>query len=160
MKTGYAPGKRFKVFPQRRYWCRLSFVLVWNPCFGSYCRPLTWSVVILLTSPSIEWLDLYSGSCNWWDGFCVCGASGICFPLVAEFERLGWCVMPSSCSRVDVAFVTFGKWLGVLGMGVRVPIAIACFCLTNGFASVGNGGDGWDRDSTKRYGCHGWKGIS
>ena len=51
------------------------------------------------------------------------------------------CVIPSSCSSVGVACVAFGKRPGVLGMGVRVPFALAC-CLTNGFVAAGNRGDG------------------
>ena len=47
-----------------------------------------------------------------------------------------------------MTFVTFGKWPGVLGMGVRVPVALACCCVTNGFVSAGNGGDRWDRNSS------------
>ena len=96
--------------------CVLCFALVWNPCCGSCCRQLTWSVAIWLTSPTIEWLDSYCGSCNWWDVFCVCGAFGVCFHFVAKCECMWLCVIPSSCSCVDVTFVIFGEWPGALGV--------------------------------------------
>ena len=131
--------------------CVLCFALVWNPCCGSCCRQLTWSVAIWLTSPTIEWLDSYCGSCNWWDVFCVCGAFGVCFHFVAKCECMWLCVIPSSCSSVGVAFVTCKKWPGMFWSGVCVPIALACCCLTNGFICAGNGGDGWGRNPTTLF---------
>ena len=142
--------------------CVLCFALVWNPCCGSCRRQLTCSVAIWLTSPTIEWLDSYCGSCNWWDVLCVCGAFGICFVFVAEFETMCLCVIPTSCSNVCIAFVAFGKWLCMHWVGICVSIALACFCSTNGFISSDNGGDGVDRNSTtflclkkllKGFGC-------
>jgi len=47
-----------------------------------------------------------------------------------------------------VTFVTFGKCARVLGIGVRVPIALDCCCLINGFVSAGGGGDRCDRKSS------------